>query len=178
MEPIIRAATEDDAAAVAAIYGPYCDATAVSFETIAPDVNEIAARIKAVTARYPWLVFDNGESVAGYAYASRHRDRAAYQWSVDVAVYVARPHHRKGIARALYSELFDRLVRQGYFKAYGGITLPNPGSVGLHESMGFTLVGVYRGVGYKLGQWRDVAWYQKVLQPERPDPPEPRGTRD
>jgi L-amino acid N-acyltransferase YncA len=170
----IRLATSDDAAAIADIYAPYCASTAVSFEVDPPSAEEIAKRIATITAQYPWLVLEDNGVVAGYAYASRHRDRAAYQWSVDVAVYVNRAHQRRGVGRALYTTLFDLLRHQGYFKVYGGITQPNPSSVGLHEAMGFTMVGVYRRVGYKLGAWHDVAWYQKVLQPERaPDPPRP-----
>jgi len=168
----IRLATSEHAAAIADIYAPYCESTAVSFEVEAPSADEIAKRIAAITAQYPWLVLED-DGVAGYAYASRHRERAAYQWSVDVAVYVSRAQQRRGVGRALYTTLFDLLRHQGYFKAYGGITLPNPSSVGLHEATGFTLVGVYRGVGYKLGAWHDVAWYQKVLQPERAAPPPP-----
>jgi L-amino acid N-acyltransferase YncA len=174
MSGTIRPATAHDAAAIAAIYAPFCEFTAVSFEVHAPTPAAIATRIRSIMAHYPWLVMDDGGgALAGYAYAGRHRERAAYRWSVDVAVYVAPSHHRRGVGRALYTRLFDVLRRQGYFKAYGGITLPNAGSVGLHEAMGFTLVGVYRGVGYKLGEWHDVAWYQKTLQAERPDPPEP-----
>jgi L-amino acid N-acyltransferase YncA len=171
--PQIRLATESDAPAVAAIYAPFCEFTAVSFEVEAPTPHTMAARIRSITVHYPWLIMDDNGAVAGYAYAGRHRERAAYQWAVDVAVYVSPSHQRRGVGRALYTRLFDLLRRQGYFKAYGGITLPNPGSVGLHEAMGFTLVGVYRGVGYKLGEWHDVAWYQKTLQPERSEPPAP-----
>jgi L-amino acid N-acyltransferase YncA len=169
----IRLATSEDAAAIAEIYAPYCTSTAVSFEVEAPSADEIAKRITATTAQYPWLVLEDEGVVAGYAYASRHRERAAYQWSVDVAVYVNRARHRRGVGRALYTTLFDLLRHQGYFKAYGGITLPNPSSVGLHEAVGFTLVGVYRGVGYKLGGWHDVAWFQKILQQQRDAPPAP-----
>jgi L-amino acid N-acyltransferase YncA len=169
----IHLATREDAALIAAIYAPHCSSTAVSFEVDAPSADEIAKRIAATTAQYPWLVLADDGVVAGYAYASRHRDRAAYQWSVDVAVYVDRAHHRRGVGRALYTTLFELLRHQRYFKAYGGITLPNPSSVGLHEAVGFTLVGVYRGVGYKLGAWHDVAWFQKVLQPEHDAPAPP-----
>jgi len=168
----IRLATSEDAAAIADIYAPYCASTAVSFEVDPPSADDMAKRLAAVTAQYPWLVLEDG-GVVGYAYASRHRDRAAYQWSVDTAVYVNRSRQRRGVGRALYTTLFDLLRHQGYFKAYGGITLPNPSSVGLHEAVGFTLVGVYRGVGYKLGAWHDVAWFQKILQPEQHAPAPP-----
>jgi L-amino acid N-acyltransferase YncA len=173
--PTIRLASTDDAAAVAGIYGPFCESTAVSFEYVAPSTEEMANRIRSTTSQFPWLVLDDNGLVAGYAYASRHRERAAYGWSVDVAVYVAPTHRRRGVGRALYMTLFHLLRLQGYFKAYAGITLPNSGSTGLHEAVGFTSLGVYRGVGYKHGTWHDVAWYQLALQPERlkPDAPVP-----
>jgi phosphinothricin acetyltransferase len=175
MLPTIRLASTDDAAAVAGIYGPFCESTAVSFEYVAPSTEEMANRIRSTTSQFPWLVLDDNGLVAGYAYASRHRERAAYGWSVDVAVYVAPTHRRRGVGRALYTTLFHLLRLQGYFKAYAGITLPNSGSTGLHEAVGFTSVGVYRGVGYKHGAWHAVAWYQLALQPERlnPDTPVP-----
>ena len=171
----IRMAREADAAAIRAIYGPFCTATSVSFELEPPSEDEIASRVRSVTAGYPWLVLDDDGAVAGYAYAGRHSERAAYGWSVDATVYVAPSHLRRGVARALYTTLFELLRQQGFFKAHAVIALPNPGSIALHEAMGFASVGVYRGVGYKLGAWRDVAHYQLALQPERdhPEPPVP-----
>jgi phosphinothricin acetyltransferase len=178
MASTIRLASRHDAAAVAGIYGPFCESTAVSFEYVAPSAEEIAKRIETITARLPWLVLDDSGVVGGYAYASPHRERAAYGWSVDTAVYVSPTYRRRGAGRALYKTLFELLALQGYFKAYAGITLPNDASVRLHERVGFTLVGVYPGVGYKFGAWHDVAWYQIPLQAERmnPDPPVPVST--
>ena len=173
----LRRATEADAAAIRDIYAPYCDQFVTSFELIAPTVAQMQARIQKITAQYPWLVCARGGAVMGYAYACPHRERAAYRWAVDAAVYIGAEHHRRGVGRALYTALFRLLVAQGYFKAYAGITLPNPGSVGLHEAMGFTPIGVYRGVGYKLGAWRDVGWWQLALQPETTEPAEPRNVR-
>jgi L-amino acid N-acyltransferase YncA len=169
----IRLASEHDAAAVAAIYAPFCEANVVSFEFAAPSRDEMADRIRTTTARWPWLVLERDGVVAGYAYAGRHRDRAAYQWAVDTTVYVGDGHRGCGVGRALYTALFGLLRSLGYFKACAGITLPNPASVGLHEALGFTRVGVYRGIGYKFGGWHDVAWYELALQAERdnPDPP-------
>lgn len=177
MKPLLRMANEQDASAIRAIYAPFCDSSVTSFEAIAPSLEEMQARIRKITTQYPWLVCERGGVVLGYAYAGAHRERAAYRWSVDVAVYIAGGHHRTGMGRALYTALFRLLVLQGYFKAYAGVTLPNPGSVGLHEAMGFTPVGVYRGVGYKFGAWHDVGWWQLPLQDERAEPPEPRTVR-
>jgi len=171
----IRMAREADARAILAIYAPFCAATAVSFELEPPSEDEIASRIRAVTAYCPWLILEDDGAVTGYAYGGPHNERAAYGWSVDVTVYVAPSHLRRGVGRALYTTLFELLRQQGFFKAYAGVALPNPASTALHEAMGFEPVGVYKGVGYKLGAWRDVAHYQLALQPERqnPDPPVP-----
>ncbi len=177
MNPIIRLASEHDAEQVRSIYAPFCEGTAVSFEITAPTIAEMQERIRKVLSQHPWLVCEVGGKVIGYAYACAHRERAAYRWSVDVAVYIAEGKRRSGIGRALYSSLFKILVLQGYFKAYAGVTLPNPGSVGLHESMGFTPVGIYHGVGYKAGAWRDVGWWEMALQPECAEPDEPRSVQ-
>jgi phosphinothricin acetyltransferase len=174
MPASMRMATEADAAAVLGIYGPYCESTVISFEYAPPTVGQVAERISQITAHYPWLVLEE-DGVVGYAYASRHAERAAYGWSVDTAVYIRPSHHRCGVGRALYATLFAVLRLQGYFKAYAGVTLPNAASVALHEAMGFERVGVFRGVGYKRGAWHDVAWFQMRLQPERPEPPAPVG---
>lgn len=171
---VIRFAEDADAAQLQAIYAPYCESAAVSFETVAPTVAEMAARIGKITPQFPWLVADEGGNVAGYVYASPHRERAAYQWSVDVAAYVQSTRHRTGLGRALYTTLCRVLALQGYFKAYAGVALPNPASVGLHQAVGFEPVGIYRGVGYKLGHWIDTLWLQKSLQPEIPEPLPPR----
>ena len=170
----IRLATVDDAAAVAEIYAPYCEGSAVSFEQRAPSVEQMAQRIAGVIAHRPWLVLDDGNAVAGYAYAAPHNDRWAYRWSVNTAIYINRSHHRCGAGRALYTTLFELLRHLGYYRAVAGITVPNAASVGLHEAMGFELVGVYREIGYKLGAWRDVAWYEAPIQPVPPEPQEPR----
>jgi L-amino acid N-acyltransferase YncA len=170
----IRLATPEDGAAVADIYAPYCDGSAVSFEQVAPSAAQMRQRIADVIAHRPWLVLDDGGAVAGYAYAVPHNDRWAYRWSVNTAIYISRAHHRRGAGRALYTTLFDLLRRLGYYRAVAGITLPNPASVGLHETMGFELVGVYRDIGYKLGKWRDVGWYEAPIQPVPEEPEEPR----
>ncbi len=167
-------ATREDGEAVAAIYRPYVTDAATSFELEPPDGAEMAARIGDILRSAPWLVFEDAHGVpAGYAYAFRHNDRAAYQWSRNVAVYIRADHHRRGVGRRVYETLFSLLRLQGYYVAIAGITLPNPGSVGLHQALGFHPVGVYPAVGWKLGHWRDVGWWQLALQPRPPAPSTP-----
>jgi phosphinothricin acetyltransferase len=178
-DPSIRIATPEDAAAIAAIYAPYVLETTISFETEAPDAAEIAQRMTKAAGRYPWLVHAAADEVLGYAYASAHRDRSAYRWSVDVSVYLDPRAHRRGIGRGLYQRLLRILELQGFHGAYAGIALPNAASIGLHEACGFTPVGVYREVGYKFGAWRDVGWWGLTLaarsqEPSSREPAPPR----
>jgi L-amino acid N-acyltransferase YncA len=167
---MIRLATAADAEAVAAIYAPYIESTVITFEVTPLTGDEMRARMLRTLERCPWLVAEEQGRVVGYAYAGPHRERAAYQWSADVAIYLDQGVHRRGFGRALYSTLFQMLVRQGYVNAYAGITLPNEKSVGLHEALGFTPVGAYSGVGFKMGRWLDVGWWQLQLQPRPADP--------
>jgi L-amino acid N-acyltransferase YncA len=131
-----------------------------------------------VLEQYPWLVCEDGGDILGYAYAGRHRERAAYLWSVDTSIYIRQGRERRGIGRALYTSLLTMLRLQGYVNAYAGATLPNPASVGLHEAMGFQLVGVYRQVGFKYGTWHDVAWFERPLQRRSSEPPMPRSLEE
>jgi phosphinothricin acetyltransferase len=172
MPPTIRLATVVDATTIADIYAPFCASTIVSFEEIAPSPAEMAQRISRLAPRYPWLVLED-ETVAGYTYASPHRERAAYRWAVDVTVYVHLDYRRCGVGTALYTALFSLLGQQGFHRAFAGVALPNPASEKLHEAMGFGEVGVYQAVGYKLGAWRDVRWYQRALRSIEADPAEP-----
>ena len=167
----IRLATADDAPAVLAIYAPVIEQTVISFEFQPPPPEEIAQRIGSTLAHYPWLVCtDAAGQVGGYAYAGQHRARAAYQWGADVSVYVHAGWRRRGVGGALYQALLGLLLRQGFYVAFAGITLPNPASVALHESVGFRPLGVYREVGYKMGRWHDVGWWQCDLRPRADDP--------
>ncbi len=161
-----------DSAACATIYAPSVTAGVASLEERAPAPREFAERIRIIQRTHPWLVAEIDDEVVGYAYASRHRERASYRWAADVTVYISGGHHRRGIGRGLYATLFDLLVRQGIHEACAGITLPNDASVGLHEALGFEPVGVYRNIAYKFGAWRDVGWWQKTLHsPTGDDPP-------
>jgi phosphinothricin acetyltransferase len=172
---IVRDAVPDlDAAACAEIYGPYVRDSSVSFEEQAPTAEDFRARIASTIGTHPWLVLEVVGQVVGYAYASAHRSRAAYRWAADVTVYIAPKHHRAGAGRLLYTELFQRLRRQGFYVACAGITLPNEASVGLHKAMGFEPVGVYKRIGWKAGAWHDVAWLQLELVPGSDSaPPDP-----
>lgn len=173
MAAVIRLAREDDAAAMAEIYAPSVTGAAVSFETEPPDAGEMRRRLACTMPRHPWLVCDGPGKVLGYAYASMHHERAAYRWSVNVSVYVNAGSRRSGVGRGLYTSLLAILTAQGYVNAYAGITLPNPGSVGLHEALGFEPLVVYRNVGYKCGAWHDVGWWERTLTAHRAAPSEP-----
>lgn len=169
----IRAATLEDAAAIAAIYAPYVLDTVISFETVPPTDAQMAERIAKVIPHLPWLVHEADGRVSGYAYAGPHRERAAYRWSVDAGIYLDSNAHRQRIGTALYATLFAALRMQGYHRVYGGITLPNAASVGLHEAQGFKPIGVYGEVGFKFGAWHDVGWWGLDLAPTSQKPGDP-----
>ncbi len=161
----IRLAREADGNALAEIYRPAVAERATSFEVDPPDAAEMAQRVTSLVATHPWLVCVEGGRALGYAYASKHRERAAYQWSVEVSAYVHHAAHRRGVGTGLYASLFAVLTLLGYRNAFAGITLPNDASVGFHESAGFVSVGTYRRIGWKLGAWHDVLWLQRDLAP-------------
>jgi phosphinothricin acetyltransferase len=171
----LRLAVPADAAPIQAIYAPIVRDTFISFEVDTPAVSEIERRMGKTLAKHPWLVFEDGEGVAGYAYASEHRDRLAYQWSVDVSCYVHERARRRGIASRLYRALFRILEKQGFTNAFAGIALPNDASVGMHASVGFVPIGTYVNVGFKAGDWHDVVWMQRKLATPavNPQPPVP-----
>ncbi len=173
----IRVARPEDAAEVAEIYAPNVTDTFISFEIEPPTVAGMRERIAKGLSTHPWLVHDAGGRIEGYAYAGRHRDRAAYQWSTDVSCYVRPEARGRGIGASLYLELIRLLEAQGFANAYAGIALPNEASVRLHESVGFKPVGIYRGVGFKQGAWRDVGWWARALGEPAANPQPPRPFR-
>jgi L-amino acid N-acyltransferase YncA len=162
-----------DGAACAAIYAPYVNASAISFEEDAPDAARMTERIATATRTHPWLVLDEGGRVIGFAYASQHRARAGYRWAAEVGIYVDQWHRRQGAGRRLYEALLELMRRQNLRVACAGIVLPNDASVGLNEAFGFERVGIYRDIGYKAGAWRDVLWMQLALAPGSGPPLEP-----
>ena len=177
----IRAATPEDAAAIAAIYAPHVLVGTASFETEAPDAPQMRTRMAASEGLYPWLVATiGGETggVLGYAYATRFHAREAYRWTVEATIYVADVAQRQGAGRLLYEALIDTLRAQGFTQAIGRIALPNEGSIALHEQVGFRRAGVYREVGYKHGRWIDVGTWQCELNEASVPPEEPKRFAD
>lgn len=163
-----RRATNADAAACLAIYRPFVEATAVSFEAIVPTVEEFAARIEKSLSAWTWLIAEQDGRCIGYAYGHSHRERAAYRWSVEVTIYVDAGQQRQGVGRQLYERLFTDLASIGYCNAYAGVTQPNEASMALHRGVGFEYIGTFRSVGRKFDRWHDVAWFQRKLRETPP----------
>ena len=167
----IRDARPDDAEALLDIYRPFVTDTTVSFELVPPTREEFKARIASAQTKWASLVAETDGTLAGYAYASAFRTRAAYRFTAEVSAYVHPAHRGRGVARALYLRLFEVLIAKGYGNAYAGITLPNDPSIAFHRSLGFSAVGTFHRAGWKFGGWRDVSWWEKEL---RDEPMEPR----
>ncbi|MEI9945933.1 MAG: arsinothricin resistance N-acetyltransferase ArsN1 family B [Chitinophagaceae bacterium] len=170
---IIRLATSADAKQLLDIYAPYIANTSITFETETPSVQDFAKRIDTYLENWPWLVCEVNGTIAGYAYAGRYRERVAYQWCVESSVYIHDDFFKKGIAEALYSALFEILKKQRYNNVYAVINLPNDRSVALHEKMGFEYFATYKNVGYKLGKWKNVGWWQHIINEYKNEPPAP-----
>ena len=161
---MIRPATTRDAEAVARIYNHYIANTTITFEEQAITSPQMAERIgKVASASLPWLVAERDDRVDGYAYATPWKERSAYRFSVEITVYLAPEAVGRGIGSALYEALFAELDKRGVHAAIGGIALPNPASVALHEKLGMKQVAHFEQVGFKFGQWLDVGYWQKTL---------------
>jgi L-amino acid N-acyltransferase YncA len=160
---MIRLATADDAAAIAAIYNHYVSTTTITFEEQAVEADAMAQRIEDIGARLPWYVFERDGVVIGYAYATPWRLRSAYRFSVESTVYVASGYSRQGIGSRLYKTLIDALRKRGIQVVLGGIAQPNPASVRLHEGLGFNKVAHFKKVGRKFDQWIDVGYWELQL---------------
>lgn len=159
-----RADADRDAAALLAIYRPFVERSTTSFETVVPTVEEFAERIRAAQREHEWLVVAERGELLGYAYGCAHRAREAYRYTVEVSVYLGPSGRGRGVGAVLYRQLFEVLAARGYYNAVAGIALPNDASVRFHQRMGFTPVGIYHGIGFKFGAWRDVAWYERRLR--------------
>lgn len=160
---MIRPVRLDDASAIAAIYNYYILHTVVTFEEVAISAEEMAERIRTVTARFPWLVLEEEGKIKGYAYAGEWKTRSAYKYTVESSVYLATAETGKGMGTALYEALFEKLQPLKIHAVIGGISLPNAASVALHEKMGFEKIGHFAAVGYKFDQWVDVGYWELLL---------------
>ena len=159
----IRTARAEDAADIQAIYAPFVQETSVSFETVPPSVETMAARISSNLARHGYFVAQSEAGILGFAYASPYRPRPAYDRTAEVSVYLAPQAQGRGLAQALYRALFAHLAARGFHTAVAIVTLPNPQSAQLHERCGFAHVGSLQDVGRKFGQWHGTAIYQRMI---------------
>lgn len=169
----VRIANLNDAEGILQIYEPHVLQDACTFEYRVPSVEEIQTRINKCLQKFPWIVCEIENRIAGYVYASPHREREAYQWTCETSVYVHHDFAGKRIGAALYKALFQILKTQGLVNVYAGITLPNKASVVLHEKSGFQLFAEYENIGYKLGQWHKVGWWKLQINNHetKPTPP-------
>ncbi|NBC67091.1 MAG: GNAT family N-acetyltransferase [Bacteroidetes bacterium] len=168
----IRIVSPDDADQILSIYKPIVEQTAISFQVTPPSVQEMANKIHSTIETYPWIVAENDELITGYSYATHHRSREAYQWSVEPSIYVRQGYKKSGIATQLYQSLFEVLRLQGYFKAIAIITMPNRASIEFHKKMGFSNIGTIHKAGYKFNQWHDTSWWEYQLQDKNKKRPE------
>jgi phosphinothricin acetyltransferase len=159
-----RLATVADAAELLEIYKPYVEKTAITFEYEVPTVTEFAGRIERTSKIFPYLVAVENEKIIGYAYASRYRERAAYDWVVELSIYLDENERAHGVGSQLYQKLLTALSALNYQRAYACITYPNPDSIKFHEKFGFEHIGVMQKSGYKFGQWYGIAWMDLALQ--------------
>lgn len=171
---IIRMANKKDASAILDIYNPYIEDTSFTFETEVPDLFDFQKRIDEYLDNWPWLVCEDNGKITGYAYGAKHRERKGYQWCVESSIYIHDDYLQRGIGKALYEALLEILKQQGYRNVYAVINLPNDKSVKFHENCGFTFFALYPNVGYKLGEWKNVGWWQKNLNEYSLEPTPPK----
>lgn len=165
----IRDARRSDVPAMLAIYAPFVEHTAVSFEYDVPTEAEFARRLEEHQAAFPWLVCEENGRVMGYAYAGRAFERAAYGWNAEISCYLAPEFRGRGVGRRLYARIEEILTRLGYYKLFAVVTSANAPSVAFHRALGFRDAACFRNVGYKQGGWYDVLWLEKTLC-DRPEP--------
>ncbi len=166
---MIRFAAISDSPALLNIYSQYID-TPITFEYTLPTREEFAERIRTISQAYPYLVWEENGSIAGYAYGHKHKERETYQWNAELSIYLDRSHTSKGLGTKLYTALMEILKLQGVRTVYGFVTVPNEKSEGLHRSMGFCQSGLSRNTGYKCNAWHDVACFEKALAPYGSNP--------
>ena len=160
---MIRFATEADIPAILEIYGPYVLNTAISFEYTVPTLEEFTERFRGITAQFPWLVWEEGGRVLGYAYGSLPFSRDAYRWCAASSIYLAPAAQGRGIGRKLYAALESLLTAQGYHKTYAIVTSANLGSLAFHKAVGFQEIATMPACGYKFGEHFGIIWLEKIL---------------
>lgn len=175
---VFRFAVAEDAKALSDIYAYYVMETPISFEYIPPTPEEFSERIKKISALYPYLVCEHNGEPVGYAYASEFKARIAYQWDVETSIYIDEEYHRMHIASAFYRLLLRMLKLQGFYKAYALITVPNEASESLHRKVGFETIGIFPQTGFKLNEWRDVAFMEKNIAEVQAKPSAPLAITD
>lgn len=174
----IRPARPGDAAAIAAIYAPYVEKTAISYECIPPDAAEMSRRMAELMPQMPWLVWEEDGEILGYAYASPAFQRRAYAFLADLSIYLREDVRGRGIGTAFYAVLEEILYRQGYCRVYALVTAANAASCRFHEALGYRVFTVFEQSGLKLGDWHSTVWFEKVLRPQEGLLPFPVSWRD
>lgn len=160
---MIRDATPNDAEAIARIYNYFIEHTIVTFEETPVSAEEMSQRIRTATEGLPWYVFEEGGTIMGYAYAGKWHGRCAYRFSAESTVYLDHQEKGRGIGSALYKKLLTELKARSFHTVIGGIAIPNPASIALHEKFGFVKAAHYKEVGFKFGNWVDVGYWQLKL---------------
>ncbi len=168
---LIRFVKEEDIPSILEIYEPYVNTTSITFECSVPSLESFHKKVSKISTFYPFLVCEFDNSVIGYAYANRIREREAYDWDVELSIYLDQNYSNLGVGKILYNTLLDVLKLQNIYNAYGVITLPNEASVKLHKKLGFKEIGVFHDTGFKFNKWHDVIWFEKTIQ-QLQTPPE------
>jgi phosphinothricin acetyltransferase len=171
-------AAKTDSENILKIYAPFITDTAISFETEVPSVDDFSDRIERIIKNYPYIVYEIDDEIVGYAYASKHAERAAYLFDVELSIYVMPEFHGSGAANKLYECLFVLLKKMRYKNAYACYTEPNPKSKKFHQKFGFTVIGTHHKTGYKFGQWHDVTWLEKTIGKHEEKPEKPLSIND
>ena len=162
---MIRPAKREDVPAILNIYAPYVRETTITFEYDVPEITGFYARFDSISGRYPYLVWEEGGRILGYAYADRAFARAAYAWDADLSIYLDMNERGRGVGTKLYGCLEEIMKNHGYHNLYALITGENAASVRFHESRGYGRLGVLKDSGWKFGRWLDVYWYGLRLRP-------------
>jgi phosphinothricin acetyltransferase len=167
---VIRFANEDDAEGILAVYTPYILDTTITYEYDIPSIENMKQRIQGVQSFYPYLVCTYNHEIVGYAYASKHKERAAFQWGAEISVYIKEDFHGSGVASRLYDRIIAFLYEQGIYKLYALIDAPNEKSERFHLKRGFKEIGSILNTAYKLGKWCNLKYYEKTLRECKEEP--------